>query len=263
MAGNATLEIIIKATDEATTTLKSINKTLAANSKEWKDNYGAVADYAKKAGLVMLGMGTAMAAGLGMAVKSAEEERVGIMRLDAQLKNVGTSYDKVKSSLEGVIKATMLKTGVADDEQREALGQLVLATGNYEKALSMLPLALDFAAAKQIDLNTAAELLGKVAQGNTSLLTRYGIVLKEGATAVEALAIIQGKVAGTAQAMVSPMKVFSNLVKDLSENIGAVLLPKVSGFVEKLNGVLVGLQNTNPQLTNFAANAAEVILSLA
>ena len=218
-----TLEIIVQARDEASAQLGRIQASVNAMSAGLKN-----------AGMIMVGAGAAITAAMGLAVKAAEEERIGIARLGAQLKNVGVSYDQVRGSLEAVITATQRKTGIADDQQREALGRLVMVTGDYQQSLNLLPLALDLAAAKQIDVATAGDLLGRVAMGNTSMLARYGIVLKEGATAAEALAAIQEKVAGTAEATANQFSILKAEMSDATEAIGAALVPLLKTVVTNL-----------------------------
>lgn len=46
----------------------------------------------------------------------------------------------------------------------------------------------------------APEIVGKAAEGNIGALARYGIMLKEGATATEAFATLQQKFGGQSEA---------------------------------------------------------------
>jgi hypothetical protein len=186
----------------------------------------------KNIGLAAMAAGAAIIAGFGVAFKAAEEERIGIVKLSQALKNVGVSYDDVKESLEGVISATQRKTGIADDQQRNALRRLLVITGDYKKALDLLPLALDMASAMDMDLTMASQLLGRVMEGNVSVLTRYGIQLKEGTSAAEALAVIQAKVGGSAAAAMSPIELLGNTMGDLSEEIGGVLTPTINDLLK-------------------------------
>ena len=210
----------------------------------------------KKVGLGMMATGTAMVAGFVAATKAANDEQVGIRRLTQQLQNAGVEYDNVKESLEGVISATQRKTGIADDEQRRALGDLLVTTGDYNKALNLLPLALDLAAAKEMDVSAAAELVGKVAEGNISILARYGIQMKEGATAAEALAALQQKVGGTAAAAADPMKILGATFDDLSETIGGALLGDMNNFIGKATEIIEKVTTwvkENPELVRTLA----------
>jgi len=125
------------------------------------------------------------------------------------------------------------------DQQRAALGDLIIATNDYQKSLELLPLALDLAAAKEMDVATAAELVGKVAAGNLGTLSRYGIVLGEGATAAEALAVLQERVAGSAAATKDPIELLKNNLSDVAEVIGGALLGDADKFLDKVNEILV------------------------
>lgn len=237
---NPEISLLVKMKDEASKELGKLQKNVGLTSKQMRNM-----------GIGMMAAGGAIVAGMGMAVKAANAERIGISRLEAQLKNVGVSYDDVKGSLEDVISATQYKTGIADDEQRIALGELVMITGDYQRSLDLMPLALDLAAAKEMDLGTAAEVVGRVAVGNTTILKRYGIELKEGATAAEALAEMQSKVGGTAEATRDPMKVLGAQIGDLKEAIGTALLPVVTKWLDKLTLIIKNVQiwaEANPTL---------------
>ncbi len=211
-------------------------------------------------GLVALSVaGAAAAASLGLMIKAAADEEAGIVRLSVALKNVGVSYDSVKGSLEGVIAATQEKTGIADEDQRQALKSLVIATGDYNKALALLPLTLDLAAATQLDYNTAARLLGRITDESTNVLTRYGITVREGATATEVLATVQQKVGGTALAMGNTAAgAFAKLkaaTSDAAESLGKLMLP----IVVKVAGALQSLVETISKLPDWLKKVGLVL----
>jgi len=78
--------------------------------------------------------------------------------------------------------------------------------------------------------------------GNTSALTRYGIVVKKGSTATEALALLQGRFSGQAKAYGSTsagaQEKFNNALRKLQVTVGQVLLPTVTAFSAKLVTIL-------------------------
>jgi len=195
-----------------------------------------------KVGVAITGIGAAMTAFLGSAVKGAADEEAQLIRLSSVLSNVGVAYDNVRGDIERYLTETEKATAVNEDELRESLIQLVNITGDYQKALKLLPLALDLAAAKGINLSTASMLIGKVAQGNTTMLARYGIVLKEGASASEALAAIQARVGGTAEkygkSTAGAMAQIKNSIDALMESIGYVLLPAVKFLANALSTLI-------------------------
>jgi uncharacterized membrane-anchored protein YhcB (DUF1043 family) len=80
-----------------------------------------------------------------------------------------------------------------------------------------------------MDMATAAKLVGRVSMGSTSILTRYGIVLKKGATATEALAAMQTKFGGAAEAYgdttQGQIDKTNNALAKFQVQIGTALLP--------------------------------------
>ena len=143
--------IVLEGVDAAQTQLEGMNGFVENNKKAFQT-----------AGVAVTAFGASIVGSLTMAVKAAADEETGVQRLRTALNNVGVSYDNVKVSLEGVIAATQKKTGISDNEQRAALAQLVATTGDYDKALSLLPTALDLAAGKGMDYTSAAEVVGRV-----------------------------------------------------------------------------------------------------
>ena len=227
--------------------VKDLNAKLGQVDKEIKDSIGNIEQQARKIGVAFTLVGGAIVAGLGLAAKAAADEEVGIQRLSVALKNIGVEYDAVKDSLEGVIAATQEKTAVSDGEQRESIAELVAITGDYQKSLELLPLALDLAAGKGMSLAASAEIVGRVAEGNTTILTRYGIQIREGASATEALGLLQQKYAGQAaaygQTTAGQFTVIKNSIDDLVETIGTSLLPVVKSIIAIVKPIVDGLKN--------------------
>ncbi len=226
--------------------IKDLNTKLGEVNKSVQSSIGNITNESRKIGVAFTLVGGAIVAGLGLAAKAAADEEVGIKRLSVALKNVGVEYDSVKDSLEGVIAATTEKTAVSDDEQRESIAGLVAITGDYQKSLDLLPLALDLAAGKGMDLASASQVVGRVSEGNTAILTRYGIQIREGATATEALGLLQQKYAGQAAAYgrttAGQFTIIKNSIDDLVETIGASLLPVVKSLIAIVKPVIDGLR---------------------
>jgi hypothetical protein len=188
----------------------------------------------KTAGIAVSAFGAAVTGALAYAVKAAVEEKEGIARLSVALGNVGVNYDSVKSSIEGVITAQAKKTNYSDNEQMDALQQLVLITGKYDLSLKALPTVLDLAAAKQMDASSAAVLMAKAMNGNTEALKRYGIEVPKDASALEILEAILAKVKGTAEATSNPFTILKNQMGSFAATIGSSVLPIISALVNKV-----------------------------
>lgn len=239
-------QISLKGAEEAQKQLQGIEGYVKKNEKAFK-----------AMGMAITGFGVAITGTLALSIKAAAQEEAGVIKLTQALKNVGVEYDAVKESLEANINATQQKTSIADDAQRESLQRLLEVTGDYQKSLDLLPLALDMATAKGMDAASASEIIGRVAAGNTTILARYGIQLKEGATATEALGALQEKFGGQAEAygqsLAGQFDLLKNNIGDVMEAIGGQLLPilsdlfknHISPVIEKIKAWIA----ENPELT--------------
>ncbi len=245
------LSILLTLKDSATAQLKQINAELVQNKNNWQQNFAAIATEAKRTALIMAGMSATIFGALGMAYKASEEERLSIALLTNNLKNVSVAYDDVRESIEKKIEATRRTTGISDEEQRGALSQLILTTQSYDKAVRLLPLALDLAKAKQMDTTTAAMLLGRVAEGNINALNRYGFAMEGVKDPAQALDEIQKRVKGSAQAMVSPLELLKSDMDELAETIGKALTPALIGVVNQIRPIIDAIKewsDKNPEL---------------
>lgn len=234
-------KIAIAGMEEANQKMKGLEATFKANEKN-----------IRTLGTVMTAVGAVVTAALIAATKAALDEEVGINKLDAALKNVGQSYTGLKDEIEAAIDATMRKTNYADDEQREALTQLVRITGSYEGALEQLQAATDLAAKNSMDLSSAAILVGRTAAGGTVELSRYGVVVAKDATATEKLAAMQKQLKGSAEAAANPLKILSNQVEDLAEKIGEQLVPFLKNVITRVTPVIDKIKEwitIHPKLT--------------
>jgi len=194
--------------------------------------------------------GGAITAALGLMVNAAENTNVSEERLAITIRNAGGNYDDLKDSIDGVIEAQVRTTSYSKDEQINALQKLVFVTGDYNKALQLLPTALDLAAMGNMDLTQAATMLGKVDDGVVAQLKRFGIVLSDQALAAAkagdsslAQAEIQQKVAGAAEATANPLKIMKNEMAEMGENIGSTVLPALKALVDIVVPIISAIGN--------------------
>ncbi len=233
------------------------------------------------AGAAVAGIG-ALTAGLISAGKAAAEEEVGVQRLAAAVTASGGNWDTASTAIENYLTKELARTALDDGAGREAISRLTTATGDYQQALDLMGLAQDLSAAKGIDLASAAEIVGKVANGNTSALSRYGIVLEEGATAQEALAAMQATFAGQAEAYgnttAGAQQKMDIAFGNLKETVGGFVLPVMTKFatimadiaqraIPIVQGAIEGLigfwnQNKVAILAGFAALAVAILVTV-
>jgi hypothetical protein len=180
---------------------------------------------------------------IGKLVQSANVQEDAINSLNTALKITGKfsteaseSFQEYASALQGVTKF--------GDEAILQTGALIQQLGDLDqKALKRATKAsVDLAAALNIDLQTAANLVGKAAGGMTSSLSRYGIQVKKGKTDSEsfanALDALEAKFGGSAQAQV---KTFSGALQQAQNTFGD-LLEELGFLITKNPIVIEGIQ---------------------
>lgn len=244
------LEVVIKAKDEASATLKDIQKTAGTIGKTFT------------------AVGGVLAGALGLAVKSASDAQVQMAKFDATLSAVGKAGLEARSALVQAGDAT-LKLGFDNEEATVSLGKLFQRTGSVTEAIKLNSLAMDLARAKNIDLSTASKLVTKVIGGQGRALQEYGIILDETKTPLEALAELQVAVGGQAQAFAGTFAGASEVLKqqvgELTEKIGAQLLPIITNLVTKFTPIIekvIAWTNENPKLTEQIVLATAVFAGL-
>jgi hypothetical protein len=243
------IEILVKANaDAAKKEFGSLTETIAKNRK--------------KIGLAMTGIGAGITGLATMSIKAAQEEAIGISRLDQALKNVGASYDSNKSSIEAVISATQAKTNFGDEEQRDILTKLVTVLGDEKQALEALPAVLDASAASGKSAGSVAETMSKFLAGLTNNSDAVGISVDKSATFTQRLGDVMDKVGGQAEAASDPFTQFKNRTGDLSQEFGKVLLPIMSQMaviLEKVTRKVIEFTDAHPNLTKWIGIAVAAL----
>lgn len=239
------IDILVKAHDDATRKLMGITGKIEGMSRTFKI-----------AGAAMVGGGLAITGALGMAVKAAAEEEAGIVKLSTSMKNMGISYEEVKGSLEDWIDAQQQKTSIADNEQRESLSSLILATGDLAEAQSLMTLAMDMSVGTGTDLKQATQRLGMALAGNWGMLQRYIPTLKDAKTEEEKWAMMRQMFSGQAEAygktMAGQMQLLKNNIGDVKEAIGSIVAEAIGPLFKQLSDLLPKIKewiSENPKLT--------------
>ena len=218
-----------------------------------------------------LGMALGTAGGLlSEFARAAAEEEVVFARLEQSIEATGRSYDEYSRQVERAIERGE-DLAFADDQVADALARMTTVTGDAGAALDNINLAMDIARARNMSLSAAADLVGKVHEGNLGILSRYGIVVDENTTATEALALLQQRTAGQAQAYADTtqgaLDRYRNSFDNLTESIGAhtgslqallALAPGITAMYSAIGGVIgaVGGLGTLGRVAPYAGAAA-------
>lgn len=230
----------IKVVDEGSATMQSFAK----NANQSVDDVGksAGSSTGKIGGLgTALGTFAGVAGGLvaGGALQAiggffkdaatgAADDAASTARLQQAIENVAGAFDPYAQQVDDAIKRGQ-DLAFTDDQTRDALSLLIAETGSAEEGMARLSAAQDLSRGTGMDLVTAAKLLGKVTDENVGVLGRYGIVVKEGASAQDLLnevdARFGGQAATFAETDAGKMAHMSDKVGELQEQLGAYLIP--------------------------------------
>lgn len=197
----------------------------------------------KVAGAAILGVGAAVGVAAYAAVdfaKAAAEDEEAAAKLAGQLRrSVGATDAQVKST-EKLITTMALATGVADDELRPALAELVRGSGDLATANKDLALALDIAAGSGKDVGTVAAAMSKAYGGNLTSLAKLDPairkIVKGGGSLDDVMTRLSdtfgGAAAESADTTSGKMRRLSIAFNETKEAIGARLLPIVNRLMD-------------------------------
>ena len=173
--GNRTLKLSILAD------VDDLKKKLGDADKAVEENSNKISEFGKKAAAAFAVVGAAVGAYAISAIKAAAEDQASQVRLANALRNTVAATDEAIEATERWIARQSKATGVTDDQLRPALERLTRSTKNIEEAQNLTNLALDIAAAKNLDLTTVANALAKANDGQTTALKKLGITLGDNA----------------------------------------------------------------------------------
>lgn len=174
-------------------------------------------------------------------VKGAQEMNRSLAQLEQALhgdtaaaKELANQASELEVALKGLF---------SEEDIKDAQARLALYTDESEQIKKLTPQILDLAAAKGVDLTTAADAVGKSLEGDADGLKKMGISVKDAATEEERFAIItQGltdKVGGQAQVVADTTKTgWDQLVvkwDEMSKSVGEKLIPIINSLGEFLS----------------------------
>lgn len=269
MASQQELQFAIRAVNEASKALKDVEGDVgklgaAAEGAEKKGSaFGkALGGIGTVAGGIVASQALGKIGGyLKGAVEGAIADEAATKRLEQALRNAGGAFDEHLEKINARITAGQ-KLAYGDDAVRDSFQALLAATGDVDEALKRQGVAMDLARGAGISLEQASRMVGKVNEENVDVFRRMGIVIQDGATEAEALAAVQAKFAGQADAYAQSTAGQFEQAKirlgEVQESIGAKLLPVVTqlGLIF-VNDVVPAIEKfvavAGPKISEFAA----------
>jgi hypothetical protein len=232
--GSIVARILTEYSDKGT---KQATKDISKMEKKFGDFANKAA---KSFGLAALAAG-AFAVKVGFdAVKAATEDQKSQALLANSLRNTVGATDAAIASTEAYITQMQAEFGVADDQLRPALAKLAAVTGSVTKAQTLMGVALDIAASKNISVEQASALVSKAYGGNIGALKKLfpqisaaTVKSKDFAGAMQEISKeTKGAAAAAANTFAGQMERIKLAFGEASESLGYKLLPQVKAFAD-------------------------------
>lgn len=206
----------------------------------------------------------AFAAVSAVVIKSIAEYREAeesSNRLTQAMVNQGLYSKDLKESYEAQAAALQKLTTFGDDEIISAQASLQSYLGQTQVSKELTQATLDLAAAKKIDLASAAEMVGKSIGTTTNALGRHGIEVDATASKTEKLSQVinginknwEGQAAAAAQGL-GGMEQLKHIIGDLFETIGGRLAPVITLFVNGIKSIATNAAIVNPIIDAFVGS---------
>lgn len=199
-----------------------------------------------------------IAVALVKATKAAVEDQKSQTVLAKSLQNtVGATAGQIAQS-EQFIGTLQKQTSILDTELRPALGTLVRSTGDVTKAQGLLSLATDISAGTGKDLSTVSAALGKAYNGQ---LTSLNKLIPGISSAKDPMAQLEKQFGGMAEAAASqdPFARMKVMFDELSETVGAVLIPVMNTLMDTLQPLIDTLA---PIITELVSKLAPILVAI-
>lgn len=263
----------------------SISISLFANLNQFSTEMQNASRKLNKMGRQMQSLGKTLSVGLtaplaafGIAgVRAFDQQAKAIADVEAALKSTGGTANKTLADLTSSASELQNNSLFGDEEiLKSVTAQLLtftnIANTEFDRTQQA---ALDLATRLDGDLKGASIQLGKALNDpieGLSALGRSGIQftdsqkeviksLAESGRLAEAQNLILdelekqygGAAAAAAQAGTGPLKQLSNILGDISEDFGKIILEALAPFIAKLKELAIGFQNLSPQTKRIIA----------
>jgi len=188
MARKVTAEVVIKATDKASPTVKKTEKSFTKLGNFLKVGFVA-------AGAAAVAILRKLSVSMEQATTAASAQQDAVEGLRAQLSALGPAADGVTAALAKQAAELQSITRFGDEATIAAQTQLAVFTQSEEGIKRLTVASQDFATAQGIGLVQASQLLAKTLGSTTNSLSRYGIVVEGAAGSSERLDSLVGNLA--------------------------------------------------------------------
>lgn len=164
------------------TTVARLEAILSANTRDFDRGMDRsqtrMQKVGKVAGVAGLAVAGGLAVGLEKSVKAAMHAETANVRLDVAFKTAKLDAAKYKDQVDK-LEASGRKLGFTDEQTKQSLGSLIVATHSMKDASADLSTAQDIARFKNIDLGAATKMLTMVMGGSQRAAKQLGLSVEK------------------------------------------------------------------------------------
>lgn len=230
--------------DQAIAKFKDVNGELEKMEGKAAKAGGGVSALDKSSRMAtaaLLGMGAAFAGFAAIGIKGVIEDEKAFTKLGQTFSNLGINIE-ANRKLVGDLDVAYSKLGFGGDETATALNKLVSTTNDLEMSQGLLSISADLARVKNIDLASAAAVVGRASMGNAKAFKEMGIeldsTLPKSEAITKAMDQLNNKVGGQAIAytktFTGQLVVLREQISAVADTVGAALLPYLKQAVETI-----------------------------
>ena len=186
----------------------------------------------------------------------AEAEKSG-KALNLALQNQGIYSEELVKKYDDIASAIERKTGIDDDDVKGMFASVQAMIGQKEITKEMAGAITDLAAARNIDLKSAGEMIAKGINGQTGALEKLGIQIDDHISKEERtkqiLDQVSGKWDGLAESQntgLGSIKGLTTAMGGLGEEVGARFAPLIVGATKALTDFIYWIKE-NPEIVDF------------
>lgn len=243
---------------------KDFNRKLSGMQK----SIGGFSKFAKVAGGAIAGL---FAVG---AIKNFVQESVRLadvqLKAEAQLKNALKGNIAAYDQLVKVAQDRQKVTLYGDEETIRAQSLISALVKEADQVAKITPLVQDLAAAKGMDLASAADLVAKTLGSSTNAMSRYGIQVTGAVGSTERLETLTKSLdkafGGTAETMakagLGPVQQMQNAWGDMREELGKLFLPVLAKVARAIADILPAISSSFGKAKGFFIDIANFFIDL-
>ena len=235
------INIIVKATDNATPNIRRIGRAIGGLGKV----AGNIKKDFKVVGAGIAGVAVGLGAFAASAAASAAADQQSTETLLASLKARKFNTDLLAGAIDGLIQKGQ-DLAFTDDQVRGSIEAATRFTTKFSVAQKISEAAMSLARSTGMDLQEATIQVGKAFQGTGDRTLKMIGINKKHISGMEAVNAILGKTKGAASAYADTaaggFQIATIKLNEMKETLGYALLPAITKVFKALN----------PQLTEFA-----------